>query len=176
MGLGPCANPGSKLPCSLPAGLDGTRGSAFPCPSQAHPMSSSVGAAQETSEPFLEQRSLKGILGRAGLFGGAAAEDIPSLSWVRAPSPCSVPKLGNMQHHSARWCCTAAQSCTEKGWGGPKKTKQTELEQLNPSVYLLLHYLSSHSKSVLAAFVALSRASGRCPPQWSLWPWAVSAR
>lgn len=105
-------------------------------------------------------------MGRVALFGGAAAEDIPSLSWARPPSPCPVPKCGNVQHSSTRWCCIPVWSYTEKGWGAPEKTKQTELEQLNScsatSYFYLPHqHLYSHSKSALAAFAALPRAPGR---------------
>ena len=124
----------------------------------------------------------RGILGRAGLFGGAAAEDTPSLSWARAPSPCPVPKhwesaasLGSLLLHPS------PELHREGVGGGPEKTEQTELEQLNPCsatsyFYLPRQHLGSHGKSALAALAALPRAPGRCLPQRPPWPGAVAER
>lgn len=135
---------------------------------QQHGGRLSCSCSCSSSLSLIEQSGvyLEGYYGQSGALWRGSSRRHSQFELGKTPSPCPVPKCGNVQHSSTRWCCIPVWSYTEKGWGAPEKTKQTELEQLNScsatSYFYLPHqHLYSHSKSALAAFAALPRAPGR---------------
>lgn len=177
MGLGSCVNLGSKLPCSLLAGLNGAQGSAFSCPSRVFPASSSMGATRDAPEPLIEQSrvSLEGHFGHSRALWKGNSRRHPQFELGESPQPLSCTQA---------WECAASlgslvlhPSLESHGeWTGDPKRPSKQLEQLNPcsatSYFYLPHqHLGSHSKSALAAFAALPRA-----PRQVLAPAATMAR